>query len=286
MTESPNVNLRNVDIKEIFGELRRRNLSVGDIAEAANVTSWRTPRRDPATLLRLYALMMGALLGHRLGQDGEREAWGPAYVDHGLVFAREDGEPLHPESVTKRFGRLAAAAGLRPIRLHDLRHGQASLMLAAGVPLAVVSKRLGHSSVAITSDTYSHLLEGVGREAAERAAALVPRRRREQFVSTGDPGDKSAGPRFQEPAGERGAPPGTRTPNPRIKRPKFTQSEDDYQRPWPALEAPNRHHRQDSTPLAGQLYGQQIHSGHSPSRPAGHSAQTATSRLKLQHREQ
>ena len=57
-------------------------------------------------------------------------------------------------------------------------------MLAAGVPLAVVSKRLGHSSVAITSDTYSHLLEGVGRKAAERAAALVPRRRREQFVSS------------------------------------------------------------------------------------------------------
>lgn len=49
-------------------------------------------------------------------------------------------------------------------------------MLAAGVPLAVVSKRLGHSSIAITSDTYSHMLEGVGRQAAEAAAALVPRR--------------------------------------------------------------------------------------------------------------
>jgi integrase len=118
---------------------------------------------------------VGALLGHRLGQDSERAAWGPAYVDHGLVFARENGEPLHPERVTKRFGRLSAEAGLRPVRLHDLRHEQASLMLAADVPLAVVSKRLGHSSVAITSDTYSHLLEGVGREAAERAAALVPR---------------------------------------------------------------------------------------------------------------
>ena len=52
-------------------------------------------------------------------------------------------------------------------------------MLAAGVPLAVVSKRLGHSSVTITSDTYSHLLEGVGRVAAERAAAIVSRNRRE-----------------------------------------------------------------------------------------------------------
>ena len=69
---------------------------------------------------------------------------------------------------------LARAAGLPPNRVHGLRHGQASLMLAAGVPMAVVSKRLGHSTVAVTSDTYSHLLAGVGRDAAERAAALVP----------------------------------------------------------------------------------------------------------------
>jgi integrase len=166
---------------------------------------------------------VGALLGHRLAQDTERGEWGQAYADKGLVFARENGEPLHPEAVTKRFAKLAASAGLRPVRLHDLRHGQASLMLAAGVQMAVVSKRLGHSSVSITSDTYSHLLEGVGREAAERAAALVPRNRREQFVSTRAAGDESAGSRFQEPAGERGAPPGTRTPNPRIKSPLLCQ---------------------------------------------------------------
>jgi integrase len=166
---------------------------------------------------------VGAMLGHRLAQDGERAAWGEAYAAYDLVFARENGEPLHPETVTKRFTKLAAAAGLRPVRLHDLRHGQASLMLAAGVPLAVVSKRLGHSSVSITSDTYSHLLEGVGREAAERAAALVPRNRREQMVSTDDAGNETAGPRLQEPAGESSAPPGTRTPNPRIKSPLLCQ---------------------------------------------------------------
>ena len=82
---------------------------------------------------------------------------------------------LQPEHVSEQFRTLTAIAGLRPVRLHDLRHGQASLMLAAGVPMAVVSKRLGHSSISITSDTYSHLLEGVGHEAAAAAAALVPR---------------------------------------------------------------------------------------------------------------
>jgi len=89
------------------------------------------------------------------------------------VFCHEDGRPLHPEYVSRHFERLAFKAGLPPIRLHDLRHSHASPMLAADVPIDVVW--LGHSSRAITSDTYSHLLSGVGRAAAERAAALVPR---------------------------------------------------------------------------------------------------------------
>lgn len=107
--------------------------------------------------------VVGVLMAHRLQQDAERATWGAAYSDHGLVFARENGTPIAPERVTKRFAQLVSAAGLRPIRLHDLRHGQASLMLAAGVPIAVVSKRLGHSTISLTSDTYSHLLQGVGR---------------------------------------------------------------------------------------------------------------------------
>lgn len=60
-----------------------------------------------------------------------------------LVFTRENGAPLHPEYVTRHFQLLTRRAGLREIRLHDLRHGSASLQLAAGVPIAVVSKRLG-----------------------------------------------------------------------------------------------------------------------------------------------
>jgi len=118
---------------------------------------------------------VAVLRAHRAGQAAERLAWGPAYVDSGRVFTRENGEALHPETVTRRFARLVAAAGLRRVRLHDLRHGFASLALAAGVPLAVISKRLGHSSIAITSDTYSHLLEGMGKAAAEQMAGLVRR---------------------------------------------------------------------------------------------------------------
>ncbi len=165
---------------------------------------------------------VGSLLAHRLAQDTERASWGSAYDDHGLVFAREDGSPLPPELVTKTFGRLVAEAGLRPVRLHDLRHGRASLMLAAGVPIAVVSKMLGHSSITITSDTYSHLLEGVGRAAADAADALVPRRR-DQSVTSPAP-DTTAAPHLEgEGPGQEGGPPGDRTLNPRIKSPLLCQ---------------------------------------------------------------
>jgi integrase len=166
---------------------------------------------------------VGVLLAHRLAQDAERGEWGSAYADHGLVFAREDGNPLAPDQVTKQFRALAVEHGLPPQKLHGLRHGMASLQLAAGVDIAVVSKTLGHGSISITADTYGHLLGGVGKDAARRAAGLVPRGRREQIVSTTDPDNESAGPRSREPADERSAPPGTRTPNPRIKSPLLCQ---------------------------------------------------------------
>ena len=118
---------------------------------------------------------IAVLRGVRRRQAEERLAWGPAYEDTGLVFTHEDGRGVHPEVITKTFRRLAQRAGVRVVRLHDLRHGSASLQLAAGVDLAVVSKRLGHSTLTLTSDTYSHLIGGVGRDAAERTRALVPR---------------------------------------------------------------------------------------------------------------
>ncbi len=158
---------------------------------------------------------VAALLTHQLRQEMDRGEWDEAWQDwrapfiddsrvafqggrlpaachrrgcsHGLVFTREDGQHLHPEYVTRHMQLLAKKAGLPAARLHDLRHGSASLQLAAGVPMAIVSKRLGHSSIAITSDTYSHLLAGVGREAAERTAAMVPRATRSGVPTSSPP---------------------------------------------------------------------------------------------------
>ena len=172
-----------------------------------------------ARVVDLDAGTLSVLTVQRAGQELERAQWGAGYVEHQLVFAREDGTPIRPGYVTERFHDLADAAGLRRIRLHDLRHGQASLMLAAGIPIAVVSKRLGHSSIAITSDTYSHMLEGVGAAAAEAAAALVPRPARDQSVTTPH-GDASSGHGNADKKPDRsGAPSRTRTDTVRILSP-------------------------------------------------------------------
>lgn len=119
---------------------------------------------------------VGVLLAYRLRQDEGRQQHGFPAPAHDLVFTWPDGTGYSPEYVSRQFKLLSQRAGVPVKRLHDLRHGSASLQLAAGVPIAVVSQRLGHSTIALTADTYSHLLEGVGRDAAERAAALVPRR--------------------------------------------------------------------------------------------------------------
>ncbi|MEU9838361.1 tyrosine-type recombinase/integrase [Actinomadura sp. NPDC048032] len=111
----------------------------------------------------------------RAAQNEERLAWGEAWVESGKVFTRENGEPLHPEMVFDLFQRLAFEAGLPPIRLHDLRHGAATLMLAAGADMKLVQALLRHSSITITSDTYTNVLPDVARQASAAAVALVPR---------------------------------------------------------------------------------------------------------------
>lgn len=131
----------------------------------------------------------------RAAQNEERLAWGEAWVESGKVFTRENGEPLHPDQVFDLFQRLAFEAGLPPIRLHDLRHGAATLMLAAGADMKLVQALLRHSSITITSDTYTSVLPDVARQASAAAVALVPR-----AAANGDSG--TAGLPLVSPEGE------------------------------------------------------------------------------------
>ena len=90
-----------------------------------------------------------------------------------LLFCDRAGDPLNPVDVSKDFVALARVAGLRRIRLHDLRHTHATLALQAGVHPKIVSERLGHSTVSFTLDVYSHAIPHLQKEAASQIASLV-----------------------------------------------------------------------------------------------------------------
>jgi integrase len=91
----------------------------------------------------------------------------------GWVFTHADGEPLSPSYLTHKFNDLVEATGLPPVRLHDLRHGAATLMLLAGEELKTIADQLGHSSVVLTADTYLSVAVELGLKAAAAAARLV-----------------------------------------------------------------------------------------------------------------
>ncbi len=97
------------------------------------------------------------LESQRKRQVAERLAFGPDYLDTPFVFTQPDGSPMRPGSVSRAFTRLVRSSGLPPCRFHDLRHVAATTLLQAGVPMPVVSRILGHSSIQITVDTYGHV---------------------------------------------------------------------------------------------------------------------------------
>lgn len=113
-----------------------------------------------------------ALREHRKAQAVERLAMGAGWTNNDLVFCRVDGTLLHPERFSKSFKDAVKQLGLPTIRLHDLRHGWATMALSAGVHPKVVQERLGHANIGITLDTYSHVTGSLHDDAAETVAAL------------------------------------------------------------------------------------------------------------------
>ncbi|MGW1434711.1 tyrosine-type recombinase/integrase [Streptomyces griseus] len=111
----------------------------------------------------------------RIAQEEEKRKWGDAWKDTGRIFTEENGSLLDPGRISDLFDRLVAEADLPPIRLHDLRHGAATLMIAAGVDIKVVSETLGHSDSRITRDIYQSVLDDLAHAAAAAVVKLVPR---------------------------------------------------------------------------------------------------------------
>lgn len=126
--------------------------------------SRRTVTLDPGTV--------AVLREHRRRMLAERLALGARFTDRGLVFHRPGGDPLHPARFSREFTRAVVRTDLPRIRLHDLRHGWATMALSAGVHPKVVQERLGHSSITVTLDVYSHVTEGLHENAANLVGGL------------------------------------------------------------------------------------------------------------------
>ena len=132
-----------------------------------------TKSQDSERIITVDKDRAESLKAWRKTQLAERLAWGAEWTDSGRVFTREDGTPLRPAWISVRFDTLAGRAGLPPITLHGLRHGAATMLLAAGQPPKAVSEILGHSTVAFTMDVYTEVAEELAAAAA--LAAYVPR---------------------------------------------------------------------------------------------------------------
>jgi hypothetical protein len=136
---------------------------------------------------------------HRRRQAQERLEAGDRWVESGYVFTNPVGEPLNPDYLSRRFRYLVRRSGLPPVRLHDLRHGAATLAHAVGADLKTVQEQLGHTSIVLTADTYTSVLMILHFKVAEATARLVltaaarkPGRRHRRHVTGGPP--RSAAP--------------------------------------------------------------------------------------------
>jgi integrase len=130
--------------------------------------SFKQPKTPKSRrLIALSPDSCAVLKEHRLAQDATRKDTDlPPTKDSDLVFGHYDGSPAIPDTISHAWLRLVRHCGIEGVRLHDSRHTHASLLLKQGVHPKVVQERLGHSSISITLDTYSHTIQGMQKDAA------------------------------------------------------------------------------------------------------------------------
>ncbi|WP_144223640.1 tyrosine-type recombinase/integrase [Mesorhizobium amorphae] len=165
--------------------LRWRNVELGDnlrqiaIVESAEQTKegvrYKEPKSGRARTVSLSKTVVAELKAHRARQAEEQLRLGLRPDGDSFVVAQVDGNPIQPRSLTHEWIRLVGKTELPRIRFHDLRHTHASQMLAAGVHPKIASERLGHSTIGITLDLYSHVMPGMQADAAEQVDAAIQR---------------------------------------------------------------------------------------------------------------
>ena len=141
------------------------------LSQANGMLEFKGTKTDEPRVVKIPEETLAKLEGHRKRQNEFRSQFGPDYHDLDLVFANPDGSPLKPDSISATVSALFNRLKIPKPKggsLHLLRHTLASQMLDSGVPLTVVSQRLGHSSVRVTADIYSHAMHGQDDEAVRR----------------------------------------------------------------------------------------------------------------------
>jgi integrase len=123
--------------------------------------------------LALPAVATASLRAHRTRQLEERLRAGDEWTERGFVFTSYMGSPVGPRNLDRHFKRMLAKAGVSDRRLYDLRHACATLLLVQGVPMRTVMELLGHSTIVLTMNTYTHVVAEVKREAADRMNDLL-----------------------------------------------------------------------------------------------------------------
>lgn len=157
-----------IDLKAGFVIVRRQLQRVGGELTTNDVKTARSRRS-----VNLASPVVNALKAHMEMQAAQRGACGQDWVDTGYVFTTQSGKPLDPRNIHRDFLAICMKAKLGKWHPHELRHSAASLMLAQGVPLEVVSDVLGHSSIRMTADVYGHILQPQRQGAAEALASVL-----------------------------------------------------------------------------------------------------------------
>jgi integrase len=135
---------------------------------------YEEPKADRSRrTLALPVPLVEALRVHRAAQREERITACPLWEDHDLVFAQPNGRPIERKSDWRSWKALLREADVREVRLHDGRHTAATLLLSEGVHPRVVMEVLGHAQMRTTTDTYSHVMPALGRDAADRMGSAL-----------------------------------------------------------------------------------------------------------------
>jgi integrase len=157
-----------VDLEERALRVNQAIQRVGGKLRAAETKTERSRRT-----ISLPSTIVAVLRAHRVHQLQERLIAGSLWQDSGLVFMSRVGTPVEPRNLHRDFVRVLKVAKVPRIRFHDLRHSAASLLLAQGVPLRMIMEQLGHSSIALTANTYAHVMPAAMRDVADKMELIL-----------------------------------------------------------------------------------------------------------------